>query len=90
MQTTVLIEGMMCPHCEASMKKAFEKVDGIVSAAQAEAKQTRADALKDMQSDVVDLAFGISEKLLERSVRDADTKKMADRLFDSRIESENS
>ena len=47
------------------------------------------DALKDMQSDVVDLAFGISEKLLARSIRDADTEKLADRLFDSRIEGEN-
>ena len=27
----------------------------------------------------------ISEKLLERSVRDDDTKKMADRLFDGRL-----
>ena len=49
------------------------------------AEQTRSDALKDMQGDVVSLAFDISEKLLERSVRDDDTKKMADRLFDGRL-----
>lgn len=32
MQKTVKIEGMMCAHCEATMKKAFEAVDGITSA----------------------------------------------------------
>lgn len=32
MQKTVKIEGMMCPHCEMTMKKAFEAVDGITSA----------------------------------------------------------
>ena len=38
-----------------------------------------------MQRDVVDLAFGISEKLLGHSITDADTKKMADRLFDESL-----
>ena len=26
------IEGMMCPHCEASVKKALEELDGVLSA----------------------------------------------------------
>ncbi|MBP3731050.1 MAG: cation transporter [Mailhella sp.] len=32
MQKTVLISGMMCPHCEAHMKKEFESIEGVVSA----------------------------------------------------------
>ena len=74
---------------DAIVSDAKKKADEIVSDAKSQAKQQRADALKDMQSDVVDLAFGISEKLLARSIRDADTEKLADRLFDSRIEGEN-
>ena len=32
MKTTVRIEGMMCGHCEARVKKALEAIDGIESA----------------------------------------------------------
>ena len=32
MTKTVKIEGMMCPHCEAHMKKALEALDGVTSA----------------------------------------------------------
>ena len=32
MEKTLKIEGMMCPHCEASVKKALEAIDGVVSA----------------------------------------------------------
>lgn len=32
MTKTVKIEGMMCPHCEAHMKKALEALEGVVSA----------------------------------------------------------
>lgn len=61
------------------------RAEAILQQARLEAKQTHDNALKDMQGEVVSLAFDISEKLLERSVQDADTKKMADRLFDSRL-----
>ena len=33
MTKTMKIEGMMCPHCEASVKKALEAIDGVESAA---------------------------------------------------------
>ena len=33
MTRTVKIKGMMCPHCEAAVKKALEAVDGVQSAA---------------------------------------------------------
>ena len=32
MEVTVKIEGMMCPHCEAHVKKALEEIDGVVLA----------------------------------------------------------
>lgn len=67
------------------VEQANRRAEAIMDEAKRQAKQTRSDALKDMQGDVVSLAFDISEKLLERSVRDDDTKKMADRLFDGRL-----
>ena len=33
MKKTMKIEGMMCGHCEARVKKALEAVDGVASAA---------------------------------------------------------
>jgi Cu2+-exporting ATPase len=33
MTTTLKIEGMMCPHCEARVKKALEALEGVESAA---------------------------------------------------------
>ena len=33
MQKTMKIEGMMCPHCEAAVKKALEALDGVQEAA---------------------------------------------------------
>ena len=33
MQKKFKVEGMMCPHCEASVKKAVESIDGVESAA---------------------------------------------------------
>ena len=32
MQKILKIEGMMCPHCEARVKKALEAVEGVESA----------------------------------------------------------
>ena len=32
MSITLKIEGMMCPHCEARVKKALEAVEGVDSA----------------------------------------------------------
>ena len=29
---TLKVEGMMCGHCEARVKKALEEIDGVVSA----------------------------------------------------------
>ncbi len=32
MNVTIKVDGMMCPHCEARVKKACEAIDGVVSA----------------------------------------------------------
>ena len=32
MEKTLKIEGMMCPHCEATVKKALEAIDGVDAA----------------------------------------------------------
>ena len=32
MEKTMKIEGMMCPHCEATVKKTLEAIDGVESA----------------------------------------------------------
>lgn len=32
MEKVYLVEGMMCEHCEASVKKALEKIDGVIEA----------------------------------------------------------
>ena len=32
METTLKIEGMMCPHCEARVKKTLEGISGVKSA----------------------------------------------------------
>lgn len=66
------------------------KAAQIVAEAREQAKKEHDEALGSMRRDVTDLAFDISEKLLEHSITDADTKKMADRLFDSRIGGEES
>ena len=33
MEKIIKVEGMMCPHCEAHVKKALEAIAGVVSAA---------------------------------------------------------
>ncbi len=62
---------------------ARSQADAIVEQARAQAKKEHDETLGTMRQDVVDLAFDISGKLLEHSITDADTKRMADRLFDS-------
>ena len=32
MTITIKVEGMMCPHCEARVKKACESIEGVISA----------------------------------------------------------
>lgn len=49
MQKTIKIEGMMCPHCEATVKKTLEELDGVI---QAEASHVKGTAVVTLEKDV--------------------------------------
>ena len=51
MEKTMKIEGMMCMHCEATVKKALEAIDGV-DAADVSHEQDR--AVVTLSSDVAD------------------------------------
>ena len=51
MEKTIKIEGMMCPHCEARMKKALEALDEIDSAVTSHEKN---NAVLELNADVSD------------------------------------
>ncbi|MBP5208510.1 MAG: heavy metal translocating P-type ATPase, partial [Clostridia bacterium] len=57
MEKTVFIKGMMCPHCEARVKKALEALDGVESAVTSYEKGTASLTLsKDVPDDVIKAA----------------------------------
>ncbi len=49
MQVTIKIEGMMCPHCEAHVKKALEALDGVLSV---EASHKNGEAVVTLEKEV--------------------------------------
>lgn len=49
MEKTILIEGMMCPHCEATVKKALEALDNV---SLAEVSHEKGTAVVTMTSDI--------------------------------------
>ena len=51
MTKTMKIEGMMCMHCEATVKKALEALDGVESA---EVSHEKGTAVVTMSADVAD------------------------------------
>ena len=62
MEKTMKIEGMMCGHCEAAIKKALEAVDGVASA---EVSHTSGTA-------VVTLSKPVDNAVLKKAVEDKD------------------
>ncbi len=62
MTKTVLIEGMMCEHCQATVKKALEKIDGIASA---DVDYTTGKA-------VISLEHEVSEDVIKEAIEDRD------------------
>ena len=64
MTKTIRIEGMMCPHCEASVKKALEEINGVESAA---ADHTAGTA-------VVTLSAPVDDDVLRKAVEAKDYK----------------
>ena len=61
---TLRIEGMMCGHCEARVKKALEAIDGVVSAT---ASHTDGNA-------IVELSADVDNEVLKGAVEDQDYK----------------
>ena len=64
MEKTLKIEGMMCSHCEANVKKALESLDGVTSA---EVSHEKGQA-------VVTLNKEVSNETLKKCVEDKDYK----------------
>ena len=64
MEKTIKIEGMMCGHCEASVKKALEALDGVISA----------DVSHDKGTAVVALEKDVANDVLTKAVEDKDYK----------------
>ncbi len=62
MTKTIRIEGMMCPHCEATVKKALEAVAGVASAEVSHKEGTA----------VVTLTADVDNALLKQTVEDKD------------------
>lgn len=63
-EKTISITGMMCGHCEASVKKALENIDGVVSATADHVKGTAA----------VTLSKAVSDDVLQKAVEALDYK----------------
>lgn len=62
MTKTLKVEGMMCMHCEARVKKALEAVDGV----------TEAVASHEAGTAVVTLAKDVADEVLTKAVEDQD------------------
>ena len=64
MEKTITIEGMMCGHCEATVKKALEALEGVISA----------DVSHDKGTAVVALEKDVTDDILTKAVEDKDFK----------------
>ena len=62
MEKTMKIEGMMCGHCEAAVKKALEGLDGVTEAVVSHENGTA----------VVKLSADVSNEVLKKTVEDKD------------------
>ena len=62
MQKTLTIEGMMCPHCEARVKKALEKLPEV----------TEAVASFETGTAVVTLNADVADEVLKQAVEAQD------------------
>ena len=62
MTKTMKIEGMMCGHCEAAVKKALEALEGVETAEVSHEKGTA----------VVTMSVDVSDEMLKKTVEDKD------------------
>ena len=68
MEITMKIEGMMCPHCEASVKKALEAIPTVIEAVPS---HERGEA-------VVKLSAQTDLNVLKKAVEELDYKVLTD------------
>ena len=64
MNVTIKVEGMMCPHCEARVKKACEAVAGVVSATPSHEKGTvelvlTEDVIRECRAAITDAGYDV-------------------------------
>ena len=64
MEITMKIEGMMCGHCEATVKKALEAVNGV----------TEAEVSHEKGTAIVKLSGNVDKEVLKKAVEDKDYK----------------
>lgn len=62
MKETVKIEGMMCTHCEASVKKALEAIDGVESA----------EVSHESGTAVLTLSHDVDDSVIQKAIEDKD------------------
>ena len=67
MKKTMKIEGMMCGHCEATVKKALEGLEGVASA----------EVSHEAGTAVVELSADVADDILKKTVEDRDYKVTA-------------
>ena len=67
MKKTMKIEGMMCGHCEATVKKALEGLDGVTSA----------EVSHEAGTAVVEISTDVADDVLKKTVEDKDYKVTA-------------
>ena len=60
MEKTLKIEGMMCPHCEATVKKTLESIDGVSEAVVSHEAGTA----------TVTLTADVADEVLKKAVED--------------------
>ena len=62
MEKTMNIEGMMCMHCEAAVRKALEAIDGVEAA----------DVSHEQDKAVVTLSADVADSVLKEAVEAKD------------------
>ena len=67
MKKTMKIEGMMCGHCEATVKKCLEEIDGVTSA---EVSHTNGTAVVTLSADISDEALKAAVEAKDYKVTD--------------------
>ena len=67
MKKELTIKGMMCGHCEATVKKALEAIEGVNSA----------EVSHEAGTAVVELSEEVQDEVLQKAVEDKDYKVLS-------------